>query len=81
MSTITETEIKIKGMEALITALGEVQAEKFITLMMREPFDYTSWQRKLWNNQSVKEISEMAMKNRQAKKANQNMHMDSKNLG
>ena len=70
MSTITETEIKIKGMEALITELGEVQAEKFIALMMREPFDYTGWQRKLWHDKSVKEISEMAMKNRQSKKAN-----------
>jgi hypothetical protein len=70
MSAITETEIKIKGMEALITALGEVQAEKFITLMIREPFDYTLWQRKLWNDKSVKEISDMAMKNRQAKEAN-----------
>jgi len=68
MSTITETEIKIKGMEALIIVLGEVQAEKFITLMMREPFDYTLWQRKLWHHQSVKELSQMAMKNRQEKK-------------
>ena len=80
MNSITETKIKINGMEALITALGEVQAEKFITLMMREPFDYTLWQRKLWNNQSVREISEMAMKNRQSKKANKNMNMDSKKL-
>ena len=81
MSTVTEIEIKLKGMEALISALGEVQAEKFITLMMREPFDYTLWQRKLWNNKSVSEISEMAMKNRQDKIANKNMHMDSKKLG
>ena len=38
MSTITDTEIKLKGIKALITALGEVQAEKFISLIMREPF-------------------------------------------
>jgi len=41
MNTITDTELKIQGMEALISALGEVMAEKFITLMNREPFDYT----------------------------------------
>ena len=67
MSAITETEIKIKGMEALINALGEVQAEKFVTLMMREPFDYTVWQRKLWEDKSVEEISQMAMKRRKEK--------------
>ena len=64
MSTITDTEIRIKGMEALISALGEVHAEKFITLIMREPFDYTEWQRTLWNNKSVEELSKMAMDRR-----------------
>ena len=67
MSMLTETEIKLKGMEALINALGEVQAEKFVTLIMREPFDYTAWQRKLWNNKSVEEISKMAMNRRKNK--------------
>ena len=62
---ITDTEIKLQGIEALINALGEVQAERFISLIMREPFDYTVWQRKLWQNKSVTEISEMAVKFRQ----------------
>ena len=69
MNTITDTEIKLQGMEALITALGEVQAEKFIALIMRDPFDYTEWQRKLWADKSVEEISNMGMKHR-AKMAN-----------
>lgn len=67
-STITDTEIKIKGMDALIAALGEVHAEKFVTLVNREPFDYTSWQRKLWIGKSVEEISAMAMKRRMENK-------------
>ena len=67
MSKMTDTEIKLQGMEALITALGEVQAEKFISLIMREPFDYTVWQRKLWTDKSVEEISRMAMKRRKEK--------------
>ena len=61
---ITDTEIKIKGVEALIVALGEVQAERFISLMLREPFDYTVWQQKLWLNQSLEQISQMAMSHR-----------------
>ena len=66
MNTITDTEAKVKGVEALISALGEVNAEKFISLIMREPFDYTEWQRSLWNDKSVEEISEMAMARRNA---------------
>jgi hypothetical protein len=62
---ISDTEIKLQGLEVLINALGEVQAERFISLMMREPFDYTIWQRKLFADKSVREISEAAMKLRQ----------------
>ena len=54
-------------MDALIAALGEVHAEKFVTLVNREPFDYTAWQRKLWTDKSVEEISKMAMERRRAK--------------
>lgn len=62
---ITDTELKIKGLDTLITALGEVEAERFITLILREPFDYTKWQGKLWANQSLEEISKAAMQQRQ----------------
>lgn len=62
---ITDTEIKLQGVEALIMALGEVQAERFISLILREPFDYTEWQQKLWPTQSIEQISQMAMVQRQ----------------
>jgi hypothetical protein len=61
---ITDTEIKIRGIEALIAKLGEVEAERFITLIKREPFDYTKWQRGLWTDKSVKEISNAATQSR-----------------
>ena len=64
MSIMTDTEIKLQGLEALINALGEVQAERFISLILREPFDYTVWQRKLWLEKSIEEISSLAMQNR-----------------
>jgi hypothetical protein len=63
MNTTTDTELKLRGIEALIAALGEVQAERFITLILREPFDYTQWQRDLWPNKSLEEISKLAMEN------------------
>jgi hypothetical protein len=59
---ITDTEIKINGFQALTKSLGSVAAERFIALIQREPFDYTKWQRTLWEDQSVEEISRTAMK-------------------
>ncbi|HDM77208.1 MAG TPA: hypothetical protein ENG51_12195 [Deltaproteobacteria bacterium] len=58
---ITDSEIKRKGMDALIKHLGEVEAERFITLIIREPFDYTEWQRDLWLDTGVEELSKKAM--------------------
>jgi len=43
----TDTEVRIRGLRALVEALGTVEAERFITLILREPFDYTQWQRHL----------------------------------
>ncbi len=61
---ITDNEIKLQGLNALVESLGEVQAERFISLMLRQPFDYTQWQKKLWIDKSIEEISTMAMKHR-----------------
>jgi hypothetical protein len=63
---LTDTEIKATGFRALVAALGDVQAEKFIALIQREPFDYTRWQRTLWPDKSIEEISQAAMKLRRA---------------
>ena len=60
----TDTEIKLQGMEALIQSLGEVEAERFISLMGREPFDYTRWQRTPWALKTVAELSQQAMQSR-----------------
>ncbi len=62
----TDTEIRIRGLRALVDALGTVEAERFISLMLREPFDYTRWQRHLWADGSVAEISKAAMEMRSA---------------
>ena len=62
----TDTEIKTEGFRALTDALGDIEAERFIALIMREPFDYTKWQRKLWPGKSVKDLSREAMQYRTA---------------
>jgi hypothetical protein len=61
---ITDTEIKATGFRALVAAPGDVQAEKFLALIQREPFDYTKWQQTLWPDKSIEEISQAAMKQR-----------------
>lgn len=58
---ITDTELKIKGFNTLADTFGEVNAERFITLILKEPFDYTKWQKHLWENRSVEDISKSAM--------------------
>ncbi len=63
---ITDRELRIEGMNALLKALGAVQAERFISLMLREPFDYTKWQRTLWQDKSIREISQAAMDYRES---------------
>lgn len=62
----TDTEVRLRGFRALVDALGPVEAERFITLILREPFDYTRWQRQLWVEKSVEEISKAAMELRRA---------------
>jgi len=57
-----EMTLRNKGMSVLINHLGQVEAERFISLIIREPFDYTEWQRELFNSMSVKELSNTAMK-------------------
>ena len=52
----TDTLIRHDGMLVLREHLGLVDAEKFIALIRREPFDYTEWQQTLWQDKSVDEI-------------------------
>jgi hypothetical protein len=57
-----EMALRDEGMKILVNKLGQVEAERFISLIIREPFDYTEWQRGLFNDMSVKELSNAAMK-------------------
>jgi hypothetical protein len=63
----SDTVIRNEGMKILIKHLGKVEAERFISLIIREPFDYTKWQKGLWEDKTVKEISDAAMNYRAAK--------------
>jgi hypothetical protein len=58
---ISDTEIKLKGIHLLSEYLGDVEAERFISLIQREPFDYTKWRQGLDENLTIEEISQQAM--------------------
>ena len=58
---MTDTEIRLKGLQVLTEHIGDVEAERFIALIQREPFDYTKWRQDMDENLSIEEISRMAM--------------------
>jgi hypothetical protein len=57
---ITDTEIKSKGIQLLAQYLGDVEAERFVALIQREPFDYTKWRQGMDEELSLEEISRRA---------------------
>lgn len=60
----TDTIIKQEGMNALISKLGYVDAERFIVLLNKEPFDYTKWRESnLDNDLNVRQLSQKAIEN------------------
>lgn len=50
---MNDTILKQEGLRALAERLGLVNAERFITLLRRESFDYTEWQRTLFKDVSL----------------------------
>ncbi len=61
----TDTEIRT---DLLFKHMGNIEAERFISLIQRERFDYTKWRKRLFEGKTVREISAEAMelKNRMA---------------
>ena len=58
----TEAEIRMRGMQALISALGLVEAERFLAAVSRDKFDYTEWRRTGLPDISIDEIAAAANK-------------------
>jgi len=62
METVIKSEnaLRIAGMKLLIEGLGTVNAERFINCVKNDDFDYTEWQRDLWNGKTIEEIHSAA---------------------
>ncbi len=57
----TDTVVRNEGMRVLLENLGKVDAERFISLIIKEPFDYTKWQKDLFEDMNVRDLSRKAM--------------------
>ena len=58
---MTDTLLKSAAMELLVKNLGVVEAERFIALILKEPFDYTEWRKSyLPDNVPVEELNRQA---------------------
>ena len=57
----TDTIVKQEGINALISSLGYVDAERFIMLISKEHFDYTKWREiYLDDGLNIRELSKKA---------------------
>lgn len=56
----TDTEIRSEGIRALMQVMGAVEAERFITLINRERFDYTEWRKNQWQDETVESLATRA---------------------
>ena len=52
----SNTVIKDEGMRILTEKLGPVDAERFVVLLRREPFDYTEWRQNLYKDMPLDEF-------------------------
>jgi len=48
-------------MKALVKTLGPVEAERFVMIVQREPFDYTRWSADLFEDIPLDELNRRAM--------------------
>jgi hypothetical protein len=57
---MNDTVLSQSAIKCLIANFGVVQTERFISLIIKEPFDYTKWQTDLYENMTVDELFDAA---------------------
>ena len=61
MTAISGRDLIVRGFRILVEAFGDVDAERFITLTIREPQDYTEWRKQnMYVGESVHQVAERA---------------------
>jgi hypothetical protein len=57
----TTATIMNDGINCLVERLGIIETEIFISQIIREPLDYTKWQREHYADMSVSELNKKAV--------------------
>jgi len=65
---MTDTEIKKIAFQLLSEKLGELDTERFVASLLREPADYTNWQQQFFEDTPLETLSKEAMQMRKKKK-------------
>jgi len=60
----TDTVLRSEGMRILAQNLGIVDCERFITIILQEPFNYTDWRQDLFVGEPLDGFLDSAMKYR-----------------
>ena len=58
----TDTEIRSLGFQVLFKYMDVIEAEKFISIINREKFDYTEWRQTLFEDMTIEDIIKDAKK-------------------
>jgi hypothetical protein len=58
----SDNVLRLDAMNLLRKEFGEIEAERFIYLVKSDHFDYTEWQRTLWEDKTLDEVFELAVK-------------------
>ena len=56
----TDNIVRVDAINILLANLGEVDTERFISMIKRDTFDYTEWRCELFKGKSIEEIHAMA---------------------
>ena len=59
-AVMTDTVLSQSAVKCLVDRFGIVDTERFISLINKERFDYTEWQRDLFNDMTVEELFDAA---------------------
>ena len=58
MKQTTDNELAVKCMNILMDAVGPVDAERFVSIVTNDSFDYTEWQQNLFKDETVESLFE-----------------------
>jgi hypothetical protein len=65
----TDNTVRVDAINVLLANLGELDTERFISMIKRDNFDYTEWRRELFAGNSIEEIHVMATEHERSQKA------------